>query len=331
MLYEPQMTEFYLLYFDFILKNSAQNDSKGTAIKNIPPFDILKEYLIPIPPLAEQERIVAAIESAFAVIDEIERNKTDLQAVVSTAKSKILSLAIRGKLVPQDPSDEPASILLERIRAERETLVKTGKIKRGKGEITAPVCFDNPYYQNINGVEEFLPQIPMSWVWVLLKDVGLYSSGKTPMPSELKAVGQYPYFKVADMNTVGNELFLRYTESYLTDDYRGTLFPANSIVFPKNGGAVLTNKKRVLFQKSLVDLNTGIYSPTAQIDFWYIFYFFTSIDFRNLFKGAVLPTLDRSVVELMAFPLPPLAEQQRIVVAIEAAFKQLDCITATLA
>ena len=114
-LYYKDITDFYLIYFDSIIKGNSQNDSKGTAMKNIPPFEILKKYLMPLPPLAEQKRIIAEIKKWFALIDEIETSKQDLHETIKQAKSKILSLAISGKLVAQDPNDEPAIDLLRRI------------------------------------------------------------------------------------------------------------------------------------------------------------------------------------------------------------------------
>ena len=111
----PGITPFYLIYFDSIIKGDSKMDGKGTAMKNIPPFEILKNYLFPLPPLAEQKRIIQKLNSWFALIEEIEVNKQDLQEAIKQAKSRILSLAISGKLVPQDPSDEPAIDLLRRI------------------------------------------------------------------------------------------------------------------------------------------------------------------------------------------------------------------------
>ena len=114
-LHNIDITPFYLLYFDFILKNEAGKDGKGTAIKNIPPFDILKNYWIPLPPLAEQDRIIKEVALWQCLIDSIDGNIEDIFKLSKKIKSKILDLAISGKLVPQDPDDEPAIELLKRI------------------------------------------------------------------------------------------------------------------------------------------------------------------------------------------------------------------------
>ena len=125
-LYSREIEQFYLLYFDFILKEEAYKESKGTAIKNIPPFDVLKGFHIPLPPISEQQRILKEIEHWFSLIDIIERGKDDLQTTIKQAKSKILDLAIHGKLVPQDPNDEPASELLRRINPKAEVTCDNG-------------------------------------------------------------------------------------------------------------------------------------------------------------------------------------------------------------
>ena len=114
-LHNIDITPFYLLYFDFILKNEAGKDGKGTAIKNIPPFDILKNYWIPLPPLAEQDRIIKEVALWQCLIDSIDGNIEDIFKLSKKTKSKILDLAISGKLVPQDPDDEPAIELLKWI------------------------------------------------------------------------------------------------------------------------------------------------------------------------------------------------------------------------
>jgi len=142
-LYNRDIEKFYLLYFDYILKEEAYKESKGTAIKNIPPFDVLKNFYIPLPPFSEQQRIVAEIERWFALIDTIKQGKVELQTAIKQTKSKILDLAIHGKLVPQDPNDEPAIELVRRINP--------------KAQITC----DNGHYA----------QLPREWSVISMQDV----------------------------------------------------------------------------------------------------------------------------------------------------------------
>ena len=117
-LYNREIERFYLLYFDFILKQEAYKESKGTAIKNIPPFDVLKNFFIPIPPKEEQKRILSEVDKWMSFVDDIDTNCKDLQLYIKHTKSKILDLAIHGKLVPQDPNDEPAIELLKRMNPD---------------------------------------------------------------------------------------------------------------------------------------------------------------------------------------------------------------------
>ena len=119
------------------------------------------------------------------------------------------------------------------------------------------------------------------------------------------------------MNTVGNEKYLSFTAQYYTGNKIKKIFPYNTIVFPKNGGAVFTNKKRILLQPSVVDLNTGALIPYGIVNTEYLFLLFTSIDFREHYKGTALPTVDANFVGKLLFGLPPLTEQERIVAEIE--------------
>ena len=119
------------------------------------------------------------------------------------------------------------------------------------------------------------------------------------------------------MNTVGNEKYLSFTVQYYTGNKIKKIFPCNTIVFPKNGGAVFTNKKRILLQPSVVDLNTGALIPYGIVNTEYLFLLFSSIDFREHYKGTALPTVDANFVGKLLFGLPPLAEQERIVAEIK--------------
>ena len=131
----------------------------------------LKELFIPLPPANEQSKIVLSSRSAVEFVIDIENKKNYLLEDISTIKSKILDLAIRGKLVPQNPDDEPASVLLERIRAEKEELIRQGKIKRDKKESIIFKGEDNSYYENL----------PSSWTLATLGMISkLVTKGTTP-------------------------------------------------------------------------------------------------------------------------------------------------------
>ena len=239
-------------------------------------------------------------------------------------RKSILQMAIQGKLVPQDSNDEPASVLLEKIRTEKQRLIKEGKIKKDKVDSVIFKGEDNRHYEKVGNeikdiTDEISFELPDGWEYIRLSTIGELYSGYTPKQNELALNGEIPYFKVSDMNTVGNEIHLCHTQNYLTNSPK-KIFQKNSIVFPKNGGAVFTNKKRILIENSVVDLNTGVFTPTTCIDFDYVFLIFSTIDFREHYKGTALPTINNEFMNSLLFGLPPLAEQTRIV----KAFKEIE-------
>ena len=248
---------------------------------------------------------------------------------IDALKQKVLSLAIQGKLVPQDPNDEPASVLLKKIKAEKAELVKHGKIKKDKQESYIFRGGDNKYYEKVGDIvrditEEIPFEIPESWTWCRLSELGKLNGGKTPKQSDISDRGVIPYYKVSDMNQVGNELYMNIANSYLINPSNYPIFPRNSIIFPKNGGAVFTNKKRILLNDALVDLNTGVFTPYEAIFFNYIFMVFKLIDFREMYKGTALPTINSETLKKILISVPPLSEQKRIVSEIESIFKRID-------
>ena len=169
--YIPVCTKYFL----FSLMNSKAKGGikgKGIGLMSLSAND-LHNIIIALPPLAEQYRIVAEIEHWFTLINQIEQGKSDLQAIIKQTKNKILDLAIHGKLVPQDPNDEPASVLFERIKAEKELLIKDEKIKPNKK--TAKTS-DTPHYENVPF------KVPEGWVWCKLGAVNEIARGGSPRP-----------------------------------------------------------------------------------------------------------------------------------------------------
>lgn len=146
------MNSSYHRNWCFQVKTDAVNQSNINAQK-------LSKHLIPLPPLAEQHRIVKAVDELFEQIDIIERSEKELEEAANKTRDKLLNLAIQGRLVPQDPNEEPASVLLERIRAEKARLVKEGKLKKKDLE-------EKPISE-----EEIPYDIPEGWVWCRLKQI----------------------------------------------------------------------------------------------------------------------------------------------------------------
>ena len=164
------------------------------------------------------------------------------------------------------------------------------------------------------------------WEIKKLKEVCRFVGGYTPSPSLLCTEGCIPYFKVSDMNRDGNSRELYNTELYLKETKK--TYPAGAIVFPKNGGAVLTNKKRILVTNSVVDLNTGVAIPNSVVNVDYLYFFFCGVDFCNFVKEGTLPVLKiKEIGELPIF-LPPLAEQERIVEVLNREFESIDAMKA---
>lgn len=334
-LFDRRIESFYLYYFDFVLKEEARLNSKGSAIKNIPPFAILKNMLMPIPPIGEQKRIVAKLDELEELVeryDKLDRERTALNAAIAgDMRASILQAAVQGALTEREPTDEPASVLLERIRKERRELVKQKKARAPKGGESVIWRADDGTVWEQRGkgaaveiTDEVPFDIPDGWEWARLETVAILSGGITPKKTELSTKGMIPYFKVSDMNALGNEKYLSVTAQYVNDSYCGKVFRANSIVYPKNGGAVLTNKRRRLSVDSVVDLNTGVCTPYLSDLVEYIELFMLGVDFGKMYKGTAVPTVNMTMVGSLLLPVPSLAEQQRIVAKLDAMLPKVE-------
>ena len=300
-LFDKSISDFYLLYFDFMLKSEAAKESKGTAIKNIPPFDILKNFYIPLPPFAEQQRIVAEIERWFTLIDTVEQGKSDLQIAIKQTKSKILDLAIHGKLVPQDPNDEPASELLKRINP--------------KAEITC----DNEH-------SEKLPQN-----WTLAKGKNIFTPMKSTKPKDKE-------FQYIDIDSIDNrQQIIRKIKTIQTKNApsRASRFTQKNDVVFSMVRPYLRNIAKVANDNCIASTGFYVCSSIPQIlNSDYCYYLMTSdyvVNGLNQFmKGDNSPSINKGHIDNWLFALPPLVEQQRIVQKIETLFSVLDNIQEAL-
>ena len=265
--------------------------------------DNLNKIPIALPPLSEQKRIIGAIIHWSLLIEQIEQNKIDLQASIKQAKSKVLDLAIHGKLVPQDPNDESASELLKRIKPKAEIIT------------------DNGHYQ----------KLPVGWTICRLKDISKIVTGSTPSKSNKGYYGGiFPFFKPADLDA-GRHVY-KATE-YLSEDGKKV-----SRVVPMGATAICCigtiGKVGYLMYEGATNQQINCAIPSKVVDSVFLFYLCASplfSDKLNSESSAVtISIVNKSKIEAIFVPLPPLAEQKRIVSKIEEIFAQLETIETAL-
>ena len=293
-LYNREIERFYLLYFDFILKQEAYKESKGTAIKNIPPFDVLKNFFIPIPPKEEQKRILSEVDKWMSFVDDIDTNCKDLQLYIKHTKSKILDIAIHGKLVPQDPNDEPAIELLKRINPDFTP------------------C-DNGHY-------------PVGWIETILGELFSHNTGKALNSSNKEGIFKdylttsNVYWNKFDFTAIKQ---MPFKESELN---KCTVTKGDLLVC--EGGDI--GRSAIWNYDYDICIQNHIHRLRPKIDLCVPFYYYTFAYLKenNLIggKGIGLLGLSSNALHKIEMPLPPLAEQQRIVQKIEELFSVLDNI-----
>ena len=281
----------------FILKEYHKD---GTTVDSID-FDKFKCLPIPLPPITEQRRIVAETKHWFALIEQINQDKSDLQTIIHKVKNKILDFAIHGKLVPQDPNDEPAFELLKRVNPNAE------------------ITCDNGHYENL----------PDSWYLTDIKSIFTINP-KNKVADDVIA-GFVPMTNIAD----GYSNEFRFESKLWGDIKKGfTHFAEGDIVVAKISPC-LENRKSVI----VTSLPNGIGAGTTELFVFrsqcvlaeYGLYFFKSDLFINhcvgTFNGVVgQQRISKSIIESIKFPLPPISEQKRIVDAIHTVFAKLDTI-----
>ena len=311
--------DYFLLYFDYILKRSAQESSKGSAIKNIPPFEIFKKLLLPLPPLAEQHRIVAKIEELLPLVEEYGEKHEALEALNKAftidLKKSILQSAVQGKLVEQDSEDEPASVLLERIRKEKAQLVKAGKIKKSK--LLPPILDDDVPFD-----------LPSGWVWCRLDDLcEIITKGSSPKWQGINYIDNNKNgILFITSENVGSEAILLENRKFLekrfnqvqprsilkTDDILTNIVGASigrSCIY--NLGYEDCNINQAVALIRLIDSSFGKYI---------IKYLNSSTAYSIMLDKRVdTARANISLTTLACFPvpLPPLSEQHRIVARVE--------------
>ena len=296
---------------------------------------ILKTLWIPVPPYNEQLRISNTLKSAINLVESISENKEVLSLIISNAKSKILDLAIRGKLVPQDPNDEPASVLLDHIREEKEELIKQGKIKRDKKESFIFRGDDNSYYRQTGNLIEpisdwELDDIPDCWALCCLGELCDYGNCNNVEADSITNNAWILDLEDIEKDTGRVIKKIRKAER----DFTSTKHSFHE-------GQVLYSKLRPYLNKVIIADEDGFCtSEILPLDFskvvlpQYALYYLMSPTFLKYANrcsyGVKMPRLGTADGKKAIFPLPPLEEQYRISDCISKIFMQVDTISASI-
>ena len=336
---DPIIADYIALIFETeYYREHIRHSVQGTNINNIK-AEYIENLLIPLPPHEEQVRVLAklsGLEPALVQYDNVENTLQSLNASFPEAlKKSILQEAVQGKLVPQDPSDEPAEALLERIRAEKQRLIKEGKIKKDKHE---SVIFrrDNSHYEKRGSeevcIDDEIPfEIPENWAWARLSSFGVFSSGKTPSMSNPQFWnGNIPWVTSKDMKRP----VITDSEMHISELAASSmqLYPAGTLLLVARSGIL---KRLLPLCKLGIDstINQDIKAFSLydiELSEW-LFYGIKA------FEPYILKELVKSVttVESLKFdefsailiPVPPLSEQRRIIAAIKTAMNLLTTLS----
>ena len=308
----------YIYYYLNGIKDYYDQRATGSTFKAINGA-IIKDTPVPLPPLLEQSRIAAKIAQLFALLRKVESSTQQYAKLQTLLKSKVLDLAMRGKLVEQDTHDEPASVLLEKIKAEKEQLVKEGKIKKSKQ--LPPITDDEKPFD-----------IPDSWEWVRLGELVDVKGGKrVPKGSELKDIQDYkPYIRVSDMKhgTI-NTSKLKYATKSIYEQIHNYFISSEDIYFSIAGtigkvgeipqfldGALLTENasKLVLFDDNKIKKDYLIIVLGSEL---------IKLQHRKVLSRVTQPKLALSKLKNTIIPFPPLSEQNLITKKIRTITKLL--------
>lgn len=297
----------YLLY----MYSQLNLETSGMTVKGLKINNLLNAVL-PLPPLEEQKRIVAKIEKLMPLVDEYAESYNRLQKIDNEFEDKlkqsVLQYAMEGKLVKQDPSDEPASELIKKIENEKAELIKEGKIKKSK-KLPAVTDDEKPF------------DIPDSWEWVRLGDIVQAQIGKTPQRhnSDYWTERDIPWVSISDL-TNGNltETKEKISSKALKDIFHDRIVAKNTLLmsFKLTIGKVAILRINAVHNEAIVSIIPFIDSEHSLRD--YLFVTLPRIsqngDFKDAIKGK---TLNKSSLTKLLIPLPPLEEQKRIVTKIE--------------
>lgn len=299
--------------------------SKGMTIKHLVQ-SALNAIYFPLPPIQEQQRIVDKFQSLIPMLEEYNASEIKMSNLntgfPNLLKKSILHEAVQGKLVPQDPADEPASVLLERIRAEKEQLIKAGKIKRDKHE---SVIFrrDNSHYEKLDGIERCIDneipfEIPDSWEWVRLGTLFQHNTGKA-LNSSNSTGRKLSYITTSNLYWDRFELEKLKEMPFTENEIEKCTVTRGDLLVCEGGdigrAAIWKYDYPIRIQNHIHRLRP--YTNISIRFYYYIFYLYKNIGLIGG-KGIGIQGLSSNAIHQLLFPLPPLQEQNKIVAAIES-------------
>ena len=284
--------------------------------------DVILNMTFPLPPFNEQTQIYHKSKEILSYTQQVDKETEKLIDIINITKSKILDLAIRGKLVPQNPNDEPASVLLERIRAEKEELIKQGKIKRDKKESIIFRGDDNSYYEQcgkkIECIDsEIVFDIPHKWSWVRLGELFQHNTGKALNSSNTSGT-KMQYITTSNMYWDRFEL-THLKEMVFTDSEVVKCTVKKGDLLVCEGGDIGRSAIWCFDYPMRIQNHIHRLRPYTTISVKFYYYIFFLYKQTGLIggKGIGIQGLSSNALHKLLFPLPPLSEQYRIVEAIE--------------
>ena len=329
--FSKNLSNHFVMYF----LDYAQEDMKNKPSGGLQPFvslNFLRTYLVPVPPVEEQQRIVSILADSINKIRNIDVLKNELTASVEKAKSKILDLAIRGKLVPQDPNDEPASVLLERIRTEKEELIKQGKIKRDKKESVIFKGEDNSYYEKIGDkVSEYMGEdLPLGWSIASFSQVNMFSAetiDPSHFPEKMFELYSVPNFELGVPEIIKGQEIGSSKQSICENDVLVCKINPriNRVWITRHirSYPILGSSEWVVFR------NDYLYAPYMQ--FYFLAPYFRELLLSNVSGvGGSLMRAQPESVKKYPILVPPYKEQVRIAEKITELFIKFDDIEKSL-
>ncbi|OUQ00181.1 restriction endonuclease subunit S [Lactobacillus gallinarum] len=284
---------WYLFYYLFASRKRLIDLGSGGAQPNISKQKI-ENFSFPLPPLSEQSRIAAKIAQLFALLRKVETSTQQYAKLQTLLKSKVLDLAMRGKLVKQDPNDEPASVVLRKIKAEKQELIKEKKIKKTKP--LPPITDDEKPFE-----------IPNNWEWVRLGDILTVHSGKN-LPKK---------------NLVKNGKYIVYGANGIIGNFNKSNTSENTLLIGRVGfyaGVIhITSKEAWVTDNSLV------VSESTRLSKKWLYYALSFLNLSKLSSQTAQPVISGNKIYRTLLALPPLVEQNKIVIEIDNLLSIISC------